>query len=931
MVVKMQYSPLSFSERTALAQTIDKRKENVLSVVNPELASEWHPTKNGELTPEIITAGSGRKIWWLCKEGHEWQAAVVGRNSGSGCPYCSGNKVLKGYNDLAIVNPVLAAEWHPTKNGDLMPDMVTAGSHKKVWWKCEHGHEWQTAISNRSNKSGCPYCSGYKAWKGFNDLATINPELAAEWHPTKNGNLTPNMVTSGSNKKAWWKCRNGHEWQTNIVNRSSGSGCPYCSGRKALKGISDLATISPEFAAEWHPTKNEDLTPDAMTARSGRKVWWLGKCGHEWQAKVADRSKGGGCPYCSGHKILKGFNDLATVNPELAAEWHPTKNRELTPNMVTSGSRKKVWWKCKHGHEWQTTVASRNKGASCPYCSGRKTIKGVNDLATANPSLASEWHPTKNGNLTPDMVTKWSEKKVWWLGKCGHEWRATISNRTHGTGCQICQKELQTSFPEQAVYYYIQKAFTDAVNGDISFGRELDIYIPSIRTAIEYDGCYFHKSVRKDRQKNIWCAKHGIRLFRIRECGCPDIEVKDVIIRKNSKDSSLEEAITELLQRLGIRDQSIDINADRPDIYNNYIVHIKEKSFAIVHPDLVVEWHPTKNGNLKPDMITKSSGKKVWWLGKCGHEWQAKVSNRSHGKGCPYCSGHKAVAEVNDLATISPELAAEWHPTKNEDLMPDAMTARSGRKVWWLGKCGHEWQATILNRSEGDGCPYCSGHKILKGFNDLATVNPELAAEWHPTKKEELTPDMVAKGSNDKMWWLGKCGHEWQATISSRNKGVGCPYCSGKNVLCGFNDLKTVNPELAAEWHPTKNEDLTPEMVTKGSNRRVWWKCKQGHEWQATISSRIQGNGCSYCSGRKALKGVSDLATTNPELTAEWHPTKNEGMTPYMITKGSEKKVWWKCSQGHEWRATVYNRSRGLGCPVCYNLRRSMNRKKKVS
>ena len=126
----MMCSTAPFKERQK-AVNIASLPDNCLAVVNPGLAAQWHPTKNGELTPEIITAGSGRKIWWLCKEGHEWQAAVVGRNSGSGCPYCSGNKVLKGYNDLAIVNPALAAEWHPTKNGDLMPDMVTAGSSKK--------------------------------------------------------------------------------------------------------------------------------------------------------------------------------------------------------------------------------------------------------------------------------------------------------------------------------------------------------------------------------------------------------------------------------------------------------------------------------------------------------------------------------------------------------------------------------------------------------------------------------------------------------------------------------------------------------------------------------------------------------------------------------------------------------------------------------
>ena len=251
-------------------------------------------------------------------------------------------KLILGYNDLLSQNPKLAEEWDPTKNGELTPDKVTAHSSKKVWWRGSCKHEWQATILNRNKGSGCPYCAGQKVLKGFNDLATKNPELANEWHPTKNGDLTPEMVTAGSHQNVWWQCSNGHEWETTIYNRNSGSSCPYCSGKHVLKGFNDLATINPQIASEWHPTKNGDITPDAIMPYSSRKVWWQCSKGHEWQATVADRSsKGNNCPYCSGRKVLKGFNDLATVKPELASEWHPTKNNDLTPDMVTANSQKK--------------------------------------------------------------------------------------------------------------------------------------------------------------------------------------------------------------------------------------------------------------------------------------------------------------------------------------------------------------------------------------------------------------------------------------------------------------------------------------------------------------------------------------------------------------------------------------------------------------
>ena len=692
-----------------------------------------------------------------------------------------------------------------------------------------------------------------------------------------------------------------------------------------------LSVVNPGLAAEWHPTKNEGLTPDMVTAGSNKKVWWRCRQGHEWQATINSRNRGNGCPYCSGYKVWKGFNDLATVNPELAAEWHPTKNGELTPDMVTAGNGKKVWWKCKLGHEWSTKTCNRARGSACPYCFGRKAWKGFNDLATVNPSLAAEWHPTKNGRLTPDIVTLKCNKKVWWRCKIGHEWTATINNRSRGSGCPYCHKELNTSFSEQAVYYYVHKRYADAVNGDKSIGKELDIMIPSIKTAIEYDGSYYHTNAQKDEQKNALCEKHGIRLIRIREKGAKKINADDVIIRDDLNDKSLNEVIVQVLSLLDIDDRSVSVEKDRVKIYNQYVAGTKERSLSVNNPSLASEWHPTKNGKLTPEMVAAGSTKKIWWKCKEGHEWQARITDRNRRSGCPYCSGHKVWKGFNDLTTVNPELAAEWHPTKNDGLMPDMVTAGNNKKVWWRCRQGHEWQARIANRSKGNGCPYCSGQYAIKEVSDLATVSPELAAEWHPTKNEGLTPDMVMLKSGKRVWWKCKEGHEWQAVIYSRARGENCPCCSGHKVWKGFNDLVTVNPSLAAEWHPTKNGDLTPDMITVGSSKKVWWRCKSGHEWQAKISNRSNDKGCPYCSGKRVLKGLNDLATVNPELAAEWHPTKNNDLKPDMVTRSTGKKIWWKCSRGHEWQAIVRNRNRGVGCPVCYNLRRSMNRKKKVS
>ena len=179
---------------------------------------------------------------------------------------------------LSVTHPQLAAQWHPNKNGELMPDDVVAGSHKKVWWKCPNGsnHEWNAPIKNRVRLGrGCPYCANQKV-SVTNSLASLHPEIAAQWHPTKNGTLTPTQVIARSDKKAWWKCPNGsdHEWDASIGSRVRGIGCPCCAGKK-VSLTNSLASLNTQIAKEWHPTKNEALTPNQVVAGSAKQVWWL--------------------------------------------------------------------------------------------------------------------------------------------------------------------------------------------------------------------------------------------------------------------------------------------------------------------------------------------------------------------------------------------------------------------------------------------------------------------------------------------------------------------------------------------------------------------------------------------------------------------------------------------------------------------------------
>ena len=206
-----------------------------------------------------------------------------------------------------------------------------------------------------------------------NSLAALHPDVAAQWHPTKNGDLTPDQVAARSGKRHWWQCPEGpdHEWEAVVASRTSGSGCPCCSGYK-VSVTNSLSALHPDLAVQLHPTKNGDLTPDQVIAGSNSKFWWLCPEGpdHEWEAAASNRTKGTGCPCCSGHQVSI-TNSLAALYPDLAAQWHPTKNGDISPDQVVAGSHLKYWWQCPGpNHEWDAVVGNQTAGRGCPCCRG---------------------------------------------------------------------------------------------------------------------------------------------------------------------------------------------------------------------------------------------------------------------------------------------------------------------------------------------------------------------------------------------------------------------------------------------------------------------------------------------------------------------------------------------------------------------------------
>jgi very-short-patch-repair endonuclease len=546
------------------------------------------------MRPEQVLPSSNKTVLWQCNKGHVWRESPLYRvRKIYGCPTCTkkerSDASRKATNDfnLQTENPTVCKEWHFQKNCNP-PSFYMPGSNDIVWWACCKGHEWQASICARTKPddgqgSGCPYCSKRRASTEHN-LALKHPEIAAEWHPTKN-DLHPAEVTPASSQIAWWLCERGHEWKTDVGTRTlQGTGCPKCSNQSSKNEIRILTELQAllgnaqsrhkvdglevdiylcaiscaiEYDGKyWHQDKQEkDSAKQAALAAKGIKVLrvreaplaalsdedivipagaLLSKAHLDDLVLRLDLDIETKEKYISQKRFINENEyreflsyfpspfpekSLASVNPTLAEEWHPTRNNPLTPSNFTSGSGNEVWWQCKHGHEWKVSISARNFfGTKCPFCIGRKaTVKTC--MTATRPDMAAVWHPVRNGDATPENTKAGSGIRRWWvcLTNPTHEWQQTPDKLQHLHSDNFCPH------------------------------------------------------CRKDRNPPL----------------------------------------------------------------------------SFTHPQIAMMWHPTKNGKETPDEITSGSSSRRWWV--CSenpkHEWQNSPSNLTKPERklgyCPFCSGRR--------------------------------------------------------------------------------------------------------------------------------------------------------------------------------------------------------------------------------------------------------------------------------------------------
>lgn len=334
-----------------------------------------------------------------------------------------------------------------------------------------------------------------------------------------------------------------------------------------IVGVNDLKTKRPDLAKEWDYSKNVGISPDNISYGSHKEVYWICPKGHSYLKSVHSRSRGTGCHICSGVNF-KRRNKLFDDYPELITELNTSVNTLEDLKNITCCSERKISWKCNVGHIYEQSAVVKIQSKGCPFCNNKRLLKGYNDLETwcennNRMDLLKEWDYEKN-DKKPSEIFYGSKNRCYFIcSNCAHKWSALLYSRTlQKTSCVKCLKKKRTSFPEQSIFYYISKAFSDAVNGDrtILNGKELDIYIPSKKTAIEYDGQTWHKDNIKDIEKNKLCTEKGINLIRVRESKCEDIQSSDYYYEYLDW-HKLNLIIKDILVKLDI--DNIDINIER--------------------------------------------------------------------------------------------------------------------------------------------------------------------------------------------------------------------------------------------------------------------------------------------------------------------------------------------------------------------------------
>ena len=628
------------------------------------LMEEWDFERNNTegLDPNILSAQSSKKAYWKGKCGHSWKARICNRYFGRKCPVCSNKIVVQGINDLKTTHPNLSKEWHPSKNGNLLPSNFSYGSSAKIWWVCPKGHEYQATINKRTSSNGtsCPICNSQKQ-TSFSEQAfyfyikKLYPNAISRYKCKELGRFEIDIFIPSLNFAIEY---DGEAWhKTNSIERE----------KRKFQICKKLGIILFRLREGKKPDYWSEICDDCFCVNDLYKHKFLNKAIiyllnyiESIYIKKIKVNESYVNPLPSHfvdvnrdrYEILEYVvssvkNSIIDVRPDILEEWHPTKNKHIKPEFVPAGSDIKYWWRCNVcGHEYEMTPAHKKEGCGCPICSRKKQFvtlrnnKVLKNGSIKNPLLLKERDYTKNRDKKPEMYTRASEESVWWIcSKCGHEWKARISNREHGRGCPCCSHAV-------------------CVPGKNDLATEF----PSLVSERDYskNGVLKPFNIVSGSNRKVWwiCPKCG-HSYQAPVC-------------------------RRTLQGSGCR-KCADKN--NPEIARKTLIK-KRGSFGDNYPELLKEF--SSKNTVDPYKITKGSREKVLWCcSKCGHEWYAILSSRTKGHGCPECARRNAFVKVLNIDT-GIEYESIISASKMTGIDPKAISSNCRGRTKHAG--GYRWK-----------------------------------------------------------------------------------------------------------------------------------------------------------------------------------------------------------------------------------------------
>lgn len=607
------------------------------------------------------------------------------------------------------------------------------------------------------------------------------------------------------------------------------------------------------------------------------------RCGNEWSPFASNLLAGRGCRHCSNRKTTEEFiSELSLKNPKITVLGE--YNKSDTPILVSCNT-------CHYS--WSPTPNSLLCGEGCPKCGKRAMAdkhrksheQFIQEVALANPFICVLGKYTKSKD--PILV----RCKV-----CGHEWNPPAGCLVSPYGCPVCNKRFQTSFPEQAIYYYVKRAYPDAENRfSIPENKmELDIFIPSIKVGIEYDGSRWHKSsesVEKEKHKFNLCKSKGIKLLRVRESLDSVDDIADYCIISSKKYIGIEMALLELSNYIDIH-PPFHVQKDVYEIRNAYLSseYMKQSTayfvdrMKTINPNITVLGEYTRNND--PIQVQCNT---------CMYIWSAVPNHLLNGHGCPQCNGKNPYSHsefVNKIAAINPNIEIVGH----------FINVKSRIEVK-CKKCGRFWSPRAAGLLKGYGCSKCAG--MLKKSTDeyiseLSSINPTLT----------ILEDYKNSMSNIKTR-CNICGYEWYPNAGALIHGSGCPICNNKIK----NDQRRKPHTVFVKELKAKSPQIEVLGHYEGTHRPISVRCKIcGNTWLAKPNSLLSGSGCKNCGYKK----VSAKLSKSPDQFAKELAQKNLNIDLLSSYERSSIKVHVRCRKcGREWDALPTNLLNGHGCKNC--------------